>query len=457
MKYDFDLFVIGAGSGGVRTARMSAKRGLSVAIADHQALGGTCVNVGCVPKKLFVYASEYSHSFNQAKGFGWDLEGIRFNWKRLLENKNKEIARLNEIYRDLLDNSGVKIIYGKASISAPNSILVNNKTYTAKNILIATGGKPYVPNFPGSDLVITSNEAFYLDKLPKKIIIVGGGYIAVEFAGIFNGMGVETHLIHRGELFLKGFDCDVRNKIKEEYEIQGVNLHFSNEIESIESSKHKKELGQNINKYRYRARLKDANSIEADLIMFATGRLPNTENLGLTNINLKLNDNGSIYVNEYYETSISNIYAIGDVIGKIELTPVAIAEGMAITEYFVTGKRISVHYSDIPTAIFSQPNSASVGHTEDVAKIIHRDDLDIYRSHFRPMKETLGGGKSKVFMKLIVVRSTNKVIGCHMVGDYAGEIIQGLAVAIKAGATKQDFDNTIGIHPTAAEEFVTFT
>ncbi|MEJ6612571.1 MAG: glutathione-disulfide reductase [Porticoccus sp.] len=444
MKYDFDLFVIGAGSGGVRTARMSASKGLKVGIAEYQALGGTCVNVGCIPKKLFVYASEYSHIFDQAEGFGWSIAKTEFNWDILRENKNKEIERLNKIYNNLLDHVGVKVIRGRASILDPHSVKVGNNVYTAKNILIATGGTPYIPEFPGSKLVVTSNEAFYLKKLPRKIIIVGGGYIAVEFAGIFKGLGVETHLVYRGPLFLKGFDSDVRNKIKEEYENQGVVLHFSTDVEEV------KKINSG-----YCVRLSTKEEIDVDLVMYATGRIPNIKDLGLESLNIKTKSNGTIIVDDYFNTSEPSIYALGDVIGRIELTPVAIAEGMALSNFFVTGMRSSVDYTNIPTAIFSQPNSASVGLTEEEAIKIHGIDLRIYKSQFRPMKATLGGGDSKVFMKLIVIHSSDVVIGCHMVGDYAGEIIQGLAVAIKAGATKQNFDSTVGIHPTAAEEFVT--
>ena len=444
MKYDFDLFVIGAGSGGVRTARMSASKGLKVGIAEYQALGGTCVNVGCIPKKLFVYASEYSHIFDQAEGFGWSIAKTEFNWDILRENKNKEIERLNKIYNNLLDHVGVKVIRGRASILDPHSVKVGNNVYTAKNILIATGGTPYIPEFPGSKLVVTSNEAFYLKKLPRKIIIVGGGYIAVEFAGIFKGLGVETHLVYRGPLFLKGFDSDVRNKIKEEYENQGVILHFSTDVEEV------KKINSG-----YCVRLSTKKEIDVDLVMYATGRIPNIKDLGLESLNIKTKSNGTIIVDDYFNTSEPSIYALGDVIGRIELTPVAIAEGMALSNFFVTGIRSSVDYTNIPTAIFSQPNSASVGLTEEEAIKIHGIDLRIYKSQFRPMKATLGGGDSKVFMKLVVIHSSDVVIGCHMVGDYAGEIIQGLAVAIKAGATKQNFDSTVGIHPTAAEEFVT--
>tara|TARA_R110001592_G_scaffold116059_1_gene316955 strand:+ start:94730 stop:96088 length:1359 start_codon:yes stop_codon:yes gene_type:complete len=450
MSYDFDLFVIGAGSGGVRTARMCSQQGLRVGIAESQYLGGTCVNVGCVPKKLFVYASAFSEEFEAAKGFGWELGTKSFDWNKLRENKNKEIERLNGIYGNLLDGAGVELHEGRATIVDPHCIEVNGKQYSCKNILIATGGTPFVPEFPGSDLVITSNEAFYLDKLPERIVIVGGGYIAIEFAGIFNGLGVDTHLVYRGPLFLRGFDQELREILKEEIENQGVKLHFSTEIENITA------LGNTAaDKENFRVQFNNGETLEAGLVMYATGRKPNVDALGLENTNVKTKDGGTVVVDEYYQTSEPSIYALGDVIGRVELTPVAIAEGMALTKTLTTGESTSLDYSNIPTAVFSQPNSASVGLTEEQAREKHTDNICVYRSRFRPMKETLGGGSSKIFMKMIVIENTNVVVGCHMVGENAGEIIQGIAVAMKAGATKADFDDTIGIHPTAAEEFVT--
>jgi len=445
MPYNFDLFVIGAGSGGVRTARMCSQQGLRVGIAEFQYLGGTCVNVGCVPKKLFVYASAFSEEFEAAKGFGWELGPSSFDWAKLRDNKNREIERLNGIYGNLLDGAGVELYEGRGRIVDPHCVEVNGKQYSCKHILIATGGTPFVPEFPGSDSVITSNEAFYLDKLPERIVIVGGGYIAIEFAGIFNGLGVDTHLVYRGPLFLRGFDQELREILKEEIENQGVKLHFSTEIENIEPD----------NSDGYKVQLNNGEALEAGLVMYATGRRPNIDGLGLENTQIETKNNGSIIVDDYFQTAEPSIYALGDVIGRVELTPVAIAEGMALTKTLVTGERTSQDYSNIPTAVFSQPNSASVGLTEEQAREQYTDDLNVYRSRFRPMKETLGGGSGKVFMKMIVVESTDVVVGCHMVGEGAGEIIQGIAVAMKAGATKADFDATIGIHPTAAEEFVT--
>jgi glutathione reductase (NADPH) len=454
MHYDYDLIVIGAGSGGVRTARMSSSKGLKVAIIESRELGGTCVNVGCIPKKLFVYASEYGQKFEESKGFGWNIENSKFEWQTLVENKNEEIKRLNGIYRNLLENSGAKIIKGVGLVTGPHSVEVEKKIYTAKNILVATGGKPYTPDFPGNNFIVSSDEAFFLKSLPKKILIVGGGYIAIEFAGIFNGLGVETHLMYRGPLFLKGFDIDIRKKIKEEYIKHGVKIHFSKEVNSIKQNP-PVDSSDKSNKFKYEISTKTGDSIQSDLVMFATGRKPNLDTLGLDKLKLEKNQDGTLIVDEFYRTSVKSIFAIGDVVGKKQLTPVAIAEGNVLTKYLTEGKKPFVNYKNIPTAIFSTPNSASVGYTEDEAIIEFNKDLQIYKSQFKPMKQTLGGSQTKIFMKLIVVKSTNKVVGCHMVGDYAGEIIQGLAIAIQAGATKKDFDNTIGIHPTAAEEFVT--
>ena len=443
--HDVDLFVIGAGSGGVRTARMCAQQGLRVVIAESQYLGGTCVNVGCVPKKLFVYASSFREEFRTAKGFGWHVGESSFDWPTLRDNKNREIQRLNDIYGNLLDKAGVELVEGWAKILSPNTVEVNDQVYRCKKILIATGGTPFVPDFPGKEYAITSNEAFYLDSLPDRIVIVGGGYIAIEFAGIFNGLGVETHLLYRGGLFLRGFDQDVREVLKEELEKQGVNIHFSTDIETIE----KMDSGL------FRAALNNGDSIEAGLVMYATGRRPNIDGLGLENTSIETRSNGAIIVDDYFQTAEPSIYAIGDVIGRVELTPVAINEGMALTKTLVTGVPTTIDYTNIPTAVFSQPNTASVGLTEEKAREEYGDNLRIYRSKFRAMKETLGGGDGKVFMKLIVVNDNDRVVGCHMVGEGAGEIIQGIAIAVKMGATKADFDATIGIHPTAAEEFVT--
>ncbi|MEH6543845.1 MAG: glutathione-disulfide reductase [Porticoccaceae bacterium] len=444
-NYEYDLFVIGAGSGGVRAARMSAQYGGRVAVAEHQALGGTCVNVGCVPKKLFVYAAEFSHAFSDSAGFGWQNATANFHWPTLRDNKNREIERLNAIYKNLLETPGVDIIEGRAVIVDPHTVAVNGREYSCRDILICTGGYPYVPEFPGAEYVINSNDAFFLDELPSSIVIVGGGYIGVEFAGIFNGLGVETHLVYRGDLFLKAFDEDLRSHLAEEMTKQGVHLHFNEDIDAIKKTPQGFDLS-----------LKSGDSLQAGLVMYATGRKPNTHDLGLENTKVSCDSRGYVQVNDALQTAEPSIYALGDVIGRVELTPVAIKEGMALAGNLFKGESNTIDYSNIPTAVFSQPNLGTVGLTEAEARASY-DDILIYRSEFRPMKATLSGGSERALMKLIVDASTDKVIGCHMLGDGAGEIIQGLAVAIKCGATKVDFDATVGIHPTAAEEFVTMS
>jgi len=442
--FDYDLFVIGAGSGGVRAARTSAGYGAKVAIAEQQYLGGTCVNVGCVPKKLFVYASHVQHDIDDAKGFGWETSEARFDWPTLVRNKDTEISRLNGIYKNLLDNAGVALFEGKAVITGPNQITINDQVISAERILIATGGKPFVPEFPGSEHVITSNEAFFLEQLPKKIIIIGGGYIAVEFAGIFSGLGVEVHQFYRGDLFLRGFDQDLREKLAIEMPKQGVQLHFNTDIASIEKSHH-----------GYQVTTAQGDTLDAGLVMYATGRKPLVDQLGLATTGVTLSSKGYIEADAHFQTQEPSIFALGDVTGGTELTPVATAEAMSFASRYFANKDKPMDYSNIASAVFSQPSLASVGLTEQQANEAHPDDLQIFRSEFKHMKHTLSGRDEKTFMKLIVQKSTDRVIGAHMMGADAGEIIQGIAIAIKAGATKADFDSTIGIHPTAAEEFVT--
>ncbi len=445
--YDVDLFVIGAGSGGVRTARMSAQYGAKVIVAEEQYLGGTCVNVGCVPKKLFVYASAFAEEFRTAAGFGWTLPPQSFDWLTLRDNKTREIVRLNGIYRNLLMQSGVELIEGRAHITGPHSVVVNGREYSARNILVCTGGRPFVPDFPGNEHVITSEDAFYLDTLPKRMVIVGGGYIAVEFAGIFHGLGVETHLLYRGPLFLRGFDEDVRKHLAEEMAKMGVHLHFETDIQSIIKDDNKQQDQLTLN-------LADGSTMDVDSVMYATGRKANTQNLGLETTGITCDSRGAIEVDDFFQTSEPSIYALGDVIGRVELTPVAIREGMALSENLFKGGSTKVDYDFIPTAVFSQPNIGTVGFSEAEAKEKY-GEIKVFESRFKPMKQTLGGIDEKVYMKLIVDTATDRVVGCHMVGEAAGEIMQGLGVAIKAGATKADFDATVGIHPTAAEEFVT--
>ena len=442
-EFQYDLFVIGAGSGGVRAARMSANFGARVAIAEDRYLGGTCVNVGCVPKKLLVYASHFSEDFEVAKSFGWSVNGTEFNWNQLIQNKNKEITRLNGVYQKLLEDAGVKIIRGKASMVDEHCVEINGKKFTARYILIATGGWPYVPDFPGKEHVITSNEAFFLEELPPEIVIVGGGYIAVEFAGIFNGLGVDTTLVYRRPLFLRGFDHDLREKLAAEMNKKGIKLLFNTRIVSI-----KKKSGS------FTASLNNEMQLNAGLIMYATGRNPNTENLGLEGINIELDDNRAIKVDHNYCSSVPSVYAIGDVTDRVNLTPVALAEGMVLANKLFNSSGSPVDYHNIPTCVFSQPNIGTVGLTEEQARDRY-DEIKIYKSSFKPMKLSFVESDEKIFMKIIVDKATDQVIGVHMLGPDAGEIIQGIAIAIKAGATKKQFDSTIGIHPTAAEEFVT--
>ena len=445
MKYDYDLYVIGAGSGGVRASRMAAQFGARVAVAESTFLGGTCVNVGCVPKKLFVYGSHFHEEFQDAKFYGWENKVNQFNWPTLRDNKTKEIERLNGIYANLLDGAGVKVHHGKAVLKDEHTVEVEGQSYSAKYILVASGGTPTIPDFPGNDLVITSNEAFYLPELPKKIVVVGGGYIAVEFAGIFAGLGVETTLIYRGPLFLRGFDISIREFVKNEIVNKNINLIFDTEVNSISFSGDSRILS-----------LSNGEEVSSDLVLYATGRNPNTSNLGLEQANVELGERGEILVNEKYQTSQKNIYAIGDVTDRIQLTPVAIEEGMCIAnQLFGDESYPTLSYDNIPTAVFCQPNIGTVGLTEEEALASYAGDLDIYESQFKPMKLTMTDREERSFMKMIVQRSTDAVLGIHMVGGDAGELIQGLAVALIAGATKSQFDATIGIHPTAAEEFVT--
>ncbi len=444
MSYDYDLFVIGAGSGGVRASRMAANLGAKVAVCEDMFMGGTCVNVGCVPKKLFVYGSHFSEDFKAAKGFGWNVGETSFDWPTLRDNKTKEIKRLNGIYDTMLGNAGVQVIDGRGSIVDPHTVEVGGKRYTAERILVAVGGWPVIPQINGSEHIISSNEVFFLEEFPKRVIVVGGGYIAVEFAGIFEGLGAETHLLYRGELFLRGFDNDIREFVAGEMSKKGVDLKFNTNVDSIT----KQDDGSLL------VELTDGSRLEVDCVMYATGRKPKTDNIGLENTRVATKPNGAIVVNEDYQTDEPSIYALGDAIDRVQLTPVALAEGMALVRNLYGGQNQKVDYDFIATAVFSQPNIGTVGYSEEEAKEKFAK-VAVYKSDFKHMKHTLSGLDERTFMKLLVDVDTDKVIGCHMVGSDAGEIIQGIAIAIKAGATKGDFDTTIGIHPTAAEEFVT--
>jgi glutathione reductase (NADPH) len=441
--FDYDLFVIGAGSGGVRAARMAAGFGARVAVAEDRYMGGTCVNVGCVPKKLYVYASEFGKSFEDARGFGWQSERPGFDWSTLRDSKKTEISRLNAIYRNLLAGVDADVIEGRARLIDAQTVAVGEQHYRAEKILIATGGWPFIPDVPGREHAITSNEIFDLPTFPERLVVVGGGYIAVEFAGIFNGLGAQVTQLYRGPLFLRGFDADIRAHAAQEITKTGVDLRFETNVVGIEPGPGGLQV-----------RLDDGTALEADAVLYATGRKPHLEGLGLENVDVTLDEFGCIVVDEEYRTSEDSIFALGDVTGGMELTPVALAEGMALARRQFGGLDAQVEYDYIPTAVFSQPNIGTVGFTEEQAdaKFGH---IRLFKSTFKPMKHTLSGRDESTFMKLIVDKATDRVVGVHMVGPDAGEIMQGIAVALRAGATKATFDTTIGIHPTAAEEFVT--
>jgi glutathione reductase (NADPH) len=442
-RYDYDLFTIGAGSGGVRASRMSASFGAKVAVAEERYLGGTCVNVGCIPKKLFVYASHYGDDFSDAAGFGWTVGQPRFDWAKLIANKNKEIKRLNGVYRKILGDSGVEVLDGHAEILDPHTVALDGAKITAKYILVAVGSWPVVPQFPGYEYAITSNEAFYLPELPRRVIIAGGGYIGVEFAGIFHGLGAHTTQLYRGKSFLRGFDDDIRLALADEMRKRGIDLRFEMEIVRIDKR------GDVLH-----ATLLDGSVIEAEQVLFATGRLPKTVGLGLEQAGVQMGDSGAVIVDEYSQSNVGSIYAIGDCTDRMMLTPVAIAEGMAVANTLFNDKPMRPSYLNVPTAVFSTPNCATVGLTEAEARE-QNFTVDIYRTFYKPLRHTLTGRDERTMMKLVVDRTTDRVLGCHMVGPDAGEIIQGFAVALNCGATKAHFDATIGIHPTAAEEFVT--
>lgn len=444
-QQDFDLIVIGAGSGGVRLARMSAAKGARVAVVESRYLGGTCVNVGCVPKKLFVYGAHAGEDIEDAHGYGWTVpeEQVRFDWTRLVANKNAEIERLNGIYATMLENAGVTIIEGTATLADPNTVVVGDRRYSTKHITVATGSWPVIPDVPGKECMLSSNEMFYLPQLPRQAVVWGGGYIAVEFAGILAGLGVETTLLYRGDLFLRGFDGDIRQFMVQEMKKKGVDLRFGVTIESVENLD-----------TSYQVQLSDGSALTTGLVMAATGRRALVDGLGLEALGVEMTRSGHVSVDEHFQTAVPSITALGDVIGTPQLTPVALGQGMVLSRRLFGDGQGSMDYSSIPTAVFCQPNIGTVGLTEEEAREAGHE-LRVYRSEFKPMKHVLSGRDERALMKLVVDDKTDRVLGAHMVGPEAGEITQGLAIAIKAGATKAQFDSTVGIHPTSAEEFVT--
>jgi glutathione reductase (NADPH) len=445
--YDYDFFVIGGGSGGVRASRMAATYGAKVGLCEDHRVGGTCVIRGCVPKKLFVYASEYSSHFKDSGGFGWSEAEHSFNWQTLVANKDKEIDRLNGLYEQNLENSNVEIIHARGKMLDGHTIELTSdqgtRTITAEKILIATGAWPSMPDVPGIEHAISSNEAFDLEKLPKRITVVGGGYIAVEFAGIFNGLGVQTSLLYRSHEILRGFDMEIRTKLRDEMVKKGVDVRIHTNVTEIIKTDDEIVL-----------KLSDGNEMATDLVMYATGRHANTDNLGLEELGVRMKDNGEIIVNEYYQSSVDHIFALGDVTGGMQLTPIAIKEGAALTATQFNDTPTFVNYDHIPTAIFSQPPIGTVGLSEEQATEIYGNDFKVFRSEYKSMKFTLSGRDERSLIKMLVDTKTDKVIGAHMIGPDSAEIIQGIAIAIKCGATKAQFDDTVAVHPSSAEEFV---
>ena len=449
-EYDFDLFVIGAGSGGVRAARVAAMSGAKVAVAEEYRVGGTCVIRGCVPKKFMVYASEVTSQLKTAKGYGWTVEGAKFDWKTFLHDKDVEIARLSGIYVTNLQKAGAHLLHGRAQIVDKHTVEVLPKDgskdagrYTARKILIATGGRPWRPDFPGADLGITSDEAFHLPTLPKRVMVVGGGYIAVEFASIFNGLGVQTTLLYRGANVLRGFDDDVRSHLADELEKRGIKVVLGCAHQKIE----KTDDG-------LVSTLSNDLTFETDAVMFATGRDPYVEGLGLEKVGVELNDRGAIVVDDFSKTTADNIWAVGDVTDRINLTPVAIREGAAFAQTEFHDNPTTFDHDMVASAVFSQPPIGAVGMTEAEARHAF-GKVDIYRAVFRPMKVTFYGGQERCLFKLVVKQDDQKVVGVHVVSPDAPEIIQMAAIAVKMGVTKAQWDSTCAVHPTLAEELVT--
>jgi glutathione reductase (NADPH) len=446
--FDCDLFVIGGGSGGVRAARMAAQRGARVVLAEAAALGGTCVNVGCIPKKLYSYAAHFAQDFADAAGFGWDVQPPRLDWARLKANRAQEIARLNGIYRNLLQGPGVEIVQGWARLADAHTVEVQaaagTRRWRARHILVATGGTPTVPAIPGREHVVTSDSMFDLEPFPRRLLVVGGGYIACEFASIFQGLGAQVTQLYRGDKVLRGFDEDVRGFIVQEMRKHGVDLRLHADVQAIARA------GDG----SLQVTLLDGQVLAADTVLYATGRVPNVNGLGLDAVGVRQRHNGAVEVDAHYRSSVPSILALGDVTARVQLTPVALAEAMVVVDQLFGEGQRSLDYEFIPTAVFTHPNIGTVGLTEAQARERY-GAIRVFRSEFRPLKHTLGGSDERTLMKLLVDAASDRVVGLHMVGPEAGEIVQGFAVAIRAGATKAVFDATVGIHPTAAEEFVT--
>lgn len=446
--FDCDLFVIGGGSGGVRAARMAAQRGARVVLAEAAALGGTCVNVGCIPKKLYSYAAHFAQDFADAAGFGWEVQPPRLDWARLKANRAQEIARLHGVYRNLLQGPGVEIVQGWARLADAHTVEVQAATghrrWRARHILVATGGTPTVPVFPGREHVVTSDSMFDLEPFPRRLLVVGGGYIACEFASIFQGLGAQVTQLYRGDKVLRGFDEDVRGFIVQEMRKHGVDLRLHADVQAIAKA------GDG----SLQVTLLDGQVVAADTVLYATGRVPNVNGLGLDAVGVRQRHNGAVEVDAHYRSSVPSILALGDVTARVQLTPVALAEAMVVVDQLFGEGQRSLDYEFIPTAVFTHPNIGTVGLTETQARERY-GAIRVFRSEFRPLKHTLGGSEERTLMKLLVDAASDRVVGLHMVGAEAGEIVQGFAVAIRAGATKAVFDATVGIHPTAAEEFVT--
>ena len=443
-EFDFDLFVIGAGSGGVRAARIAAACGAKVAVAEEYRVGGTCVIRGCVPKKLLVYGSHFAEDLHDAKRFGWTVGTSEFDWPTLRDNVLADVDRLNKAYGETLDNNGVTTIMERASISGPNEVrLASGKTITAKYILIATGGWPVFPDFPGAEHGMTSNEMFHLEKLPKRIVIAGGGYIANEFAGIFHGLGSQVTLVNRSDTILRGYDEQIRDRLMQIGITRGIQFRFNSHFEAIE----KREDGS------LRVTFNDHDAIETDVVLFAMGRRAKTEGLGLDSVGITISPHGGIPVDDYNKTIVDSIYAVGDVTDRVQLTPVAIREGHAFADTVFGGNPRTVDYDCIPSAVFSQPPIAAVGLTEGQARNKY-GSVKVYSADFRPMKNVLAGRNERSLYKMIVDEASDKVLGLHMIGPDSPEILQAAAIAVKAGLTKADFDATMALHPTMAEELV---